>query len=212
MSQAGMNSGMNSGMGMSSSAAPRATLSRLDDLRTMLAAQASRAEHRNRPRALVLGAIILLLLGAWYAWSGYRASASQADRALSAERQAKETLDAASRLQGLMQKDDRSGVRLGEQTSNLFSRIESLGSRAGLSKPVPIANSTPRNLPTLNLREVKVTYTLQDESLGAILAWANLVTEDVPGMFCHSVTIRPLANEWTVTVVFVRWERAEGQG
>jgi hypothetical protein len=180
---------------------------RLEDLRSTLAAQASRAEQRNRPRALLLIACIVLVVGAWVAWSGYSASAQAAERAGAAQRYSDSVLKAAGKLQSLQASGD---VQASEPMSQLFSRIEALGGVSGLKSRVPIGASQTRPERALGWNQVKTTYTIRDPELSAVLRWVDAVVAEIPGMEVHSITVRPETTDWSVTVVFSRWEKAEG--
>lgn len=179
----------------------------LDDLRATLAAQASRAEQRNRPRALLLIAAIVLVGGVWFAWSGYARHVEAEDRAGAAQRFSDSVLKAAGKLQSL---ESQGVVQAREPMSQLFSRIEAMGGTAKLKNRVPIGASQTRPERTLGWNQVKTTYTIRDPQLPAVLKWIDLVVADIPGMEVHSITIRPEASDWVVIVVFSRWERAEG--
>jgi hypothetical protein len=59
--------------------------------------------------------------------------------------------------------------------------------------------------------QVRYAYTLRDESLAAMLRWVEIVKQDVPDLEVSAVSIVPEANEWRMTVTYVRFERkAEG--
>ncbi len=182
----------------------------IDDLRSRLAAQASRAEQRNRPRVLILGAAVLFAVGAWFAWDGFQRRSDASGQAAAAQRNAEATLAAASRLQGLIASTSgQDGPEPSEPTSGLLSRIEALGPRAGLKSRVPIGSLSTKPERSLGWNQVRATYTIRDESMNAILTWVNMVVGDIPGMEVHTITIRPEAAEWVVIVIFSRWEKAE---
>ncbi|MFO0830235.1 MAG: hypothetical protein U0637_00190 [Phycisphaerales bacterium] len=189
---------------MSQATAPEA---HLDDLRAALAAQASRAEQRNRPRAYLLVACIVLIIGAWFAWDGFRRSAEAASAAENAERYAQNVVKAAGHLKGLQSQGD---IQVHAPMTSLYSRIESMGTPAGLKKSVPIPSSQTRPERGLGWNLVKTTYVIRDLQLSAILKWIDLVVADIPGMEVHTISVRPQPTEWEVTVVFSRWEKAEG--
>lgn len=182
----------------------------LEDLRASLAAQASRAEQRNRPRALLLIAAIILIIGAWFGWSGYSRSTEAEARAAAAQRYSDNVLKAAGKLKAL---ESQGAIEGYAPMTSLLSRIESHGTPAGLKSRVPIGSSQtrPGTTPTTKAwKSVRTTYTIRDPHLPAVLKWIDLVVADIPGMEVHSITIRPEANDWVVIVVFSRWERAEG--
>lgn len=197
---------------MSQAAMNQATMHspRLDDLRGALAAQASRAEQRNRPRALVIGAVIVLAIGAWFAWAGWQRNTDAARDARAAQQNAEKTLDAAGRLRAMMADDGHGGVQAHVPMTSLLSRIEALGIRAGLKARVPIGTTNVKRENLLRWNQVKTSYIIKDESMNAVLSWVNMVVAEVPGMEVHSITVRPDATEWVVTVIFSRWEKPEG--
>ena len=182
-----------------------------DDLRQSLAGLAAGAEQRNRPRAFVLLATLVLLAGVGYAWSGLIQRSSSRHDASAAQRNSEVTLKAAAELKALIDAQGRGAVTVVEPTSQLLSRIEAAGPRARLKKPIPVGTKsvTPARDRTWNL--VKVTYSnIKDQSLESILAWIRLSTELVPGMDVSVLTVRPEATEWSVSVTFSRYERTEG--
>lgn len=187
----------------------------LDDLRASLAAQASRAEQRNRPRVLLIAACFVLVIGAWFAWGGYSKSTDAADSAASQQRYADNVLKAAGRWQALQSHGEFHGY---EPMAQLYSRIEAMGGPAGLKNRVPIgasqtkSNVIPTSDPkvTTKWNQVKTTYNIKDPELSAVLKWVDLVVSDIPGMEVHTIQVRPEPTDWNVTVVFSRWEKAEG--
>jgi hypothetical protein len=182
----------------------------IDEARTMLAAVASRAEQRNRPRTLVLASMVLLVLGAWFAWSGYRSAQDASSRARAAQTNAEKTVQAASRLRVIQNDESGDGIQASAPMTQLLSTIEGLGPSAGLAKPVPLPQRQTTPVRSLGWNQVKATYSIRDASLDAILRWANSIVERVPGMEVHAVTVSPEATEWLVIIVFSRWEKAEG--
>ncbi len=191
---------------MSQAASPNPQ-AQLEDLRSSLAAQASRAEQRNRPRALIITACIVLVVGAWFAWDGYSRSTDAAENASTQQRYSENVLKAAGRWQALQSQDT---VHVVGPMSSLYSRIESLGENAGLKTRVPIPSTQTKPERSLGWNQVKPTYNIKDPELSAVLKWVDLVVADIPGMEVHTITIRPEATEWNVSVVFSRWEKAEG--
>jgi hypothetical protein len=193
---------------MSTAATPSQTLEQ--EAAMTLAASAARAQRRNRPAWLVLLGVIVLLSGAAFAWSGWSAHGEQRARARRAKAEADRVLAAAAKLKAM---DDAEasgdGPRVVE-TGNVLSRIEAAGSRVGLSKPVGVGTRNVTARRELKLNQVRISYNVKDESLGALLAWAEEAVRDVPGLEVYSLNVRPEASEWSVNIVFSRWERMEG--
>jgi len=193
---------------MSSAATPSQALEQ--ETAMMLAAAAARAQRRNRPAWLVLLGVAVLLAGAIFAWSSWAEHGEQRARARRAKAEADRVLAAAARLKAMNDAEaGGEGPRVVE-TGNVLSRIEAAGSRVGLSKPVGVGTRNVTARRELKLNQVRISYNVRDESLGAVLAWAEEAVRDVPGLEVFNLTVRPEAAEWSVNIVFSRWERMEG--
>lgn len=176
-----------------------------DDAAATLALKAARTQRRNQPQFLVLlGVLALVAASVWTAvkWADSR---DAADRAEAARSQAQRAMEAVRKLEAFAAANQGS-ANLAVAPANIRSTIESAGSRAGLSKPVGVGSqSTSRADDEWN--QVRYAYTLRDESLAAMLRWVEIVKQDVPDLEVSAVSIVPEANEWRMTVTYVRFER-----
>ena len=77
-------------------------------------------------------------------------------------------------------------------------------------KAVPIGSRTVNPDRNIGWNQVRYSYNIKDESLDSLLRWAQFVQDDVPSLEVYSVTLRPEATEWSLTIVFSRWEKPEG--
>jgi hypothetical protein len=176
-----------------------------------LASAAARAQRRNRPMSLVVLGAIALVVGAIIAltgWSAHRDARSRVDRA---KDNAEKMLELGATLKAMQDAEAAAGgPRLVESPTNVLSRIEAAGPRAGLKKPVGVGTRSSIPDRATGWSQTRYAYNVKDESLGSLVGWAEQVTKDLPGVEVSSVSIRPEASEWAMTVVFTRWERTEG--
>ncbi len=176
-----------------------------------LASQAAGAERSKRPRHWIVLAGLLL---AGSLASGVAAFQSSRDAGLLLSRQkalAEETLQSAGRLRALQTAAASGGPSISEPSTQVLSRIERAGIDAGLRDPVKLPKETRKDQPRPGVAALATrwTYEVRDPSLPIVLEWIKLCTQTVPGLEVQSVVVRPEANVWLVTVVFVKWERAE---
>ncbi len=187
------------------------SLAAAQDTISMLSAAAARGERRNKPTFVVaLGVIALAasLLFAGFGWFSFTKARKAAENAKS---ESNAMLEQAAQLQSLIDDEaNGTGPRAAEPATNVLSKIEASGTRAGLKKAVPIGSRTVNPDRTIGWNQVRYSYNVKDESLDALLRWAQFVQDDVPSLDVYSVTLRPEATEWSLTVVFSRWEKPEG--
>lgn len=173
---------------------------------------AARTLRRNRPSFLVTLGAIALMLALAYAVLGWVSYSDARKRAQTAERNASDILLAAARLKQLQDNDASGGSRSPEVASGgaVLSRIEGAGTRAGLVRPVPVGSTNRQRDRDVGWDKVNISYNVKDPSLEAILKWMELAIEDVQGLEVSQLTLRPEASEWSMTVVYARWEKPEG--
>lgn len=181
-----------------------------DDAAATLALTAARTQRRNQPQYLVLlGVLVLVGVSVWSVvkWTASRDAAERAD---AARVQAERAMEAVAKLQAYAAAN-QGNANLAVAPANIRSTIESAGSRAGLSKPVGVGSQSTSRTNDDKWNQVRYAYTLRDESLAAMLRWVEIVKQDVPDLEVSAVSIVPEANEWRMTVTYVRFERkAEG--
>ncbi|HLP86177.1 MAG TPA: hypothetical protein VK157_17625 [Phycisphaerales bacterium] len=185
------------------------TLPGADDAAAALSLAAARTQRRNQPQYLVLlGVLALVGVGVWTAvkWAG---AMEARDTAEAARGQAQKAMEAVAKLQAYA-----AAAQAGPATvapANIRSTIESAGQRAGLKKPVGVGSQSTQRTSDEKWNQVRYAYTLRDESLAALLNWVEIVKQDIADIEVSAVSIVPEANEWRLTVTFVRFERkAEG--
>ncbi len=176
-----------------------------------LAAKAASAERSKRPRHWILLAGLLLaasLASVVFSWQSSR----EAGLALSRQQAlAQETLESAGRLRALQTAAASGGPSISEPTTQVLSRIERAGIDTGLRDPVKLPKETRRDPVRAGVGALATrwTYEIRDPSLPIVLEWIKASTQSVPGLEVQSIVVRPEASAWLVTVVFVKWERAE---
>ncbi len=179
--------------------------------RLELASKAASSERSKRPRHWILLAGLLLagsLASVVFSWQSSRA----AGLALSRQQTiAEDTLESAGRLRALQTAAASGGPSISEPTTQVLSRIERAGIDTGLRDPVKLPKETRKDQarPGVAALATRWTYEVRDPSLPTVLEWIKASTQTVPGLEVQSVVVRPEASVWLVTVVFVKWERAE---
>lgn len=186
----------------------------MEDRRHEIVAMAARTERGNQPTYLMVIALGLVGVSLVYLLIGWRAQAA-ADALMLAERRNAETVQTAlGTLRGLQAAGTGAGPKVSESSDTILSRIQRAGADAGLKNAVPLprTGSGRPSVTNSNKDVAKVTwnYTVKDPSLSALLEFTKRATEVVSGLEVYSVTVRPQAGEWEMTVEFCRWERVEG--
>ncbi|MFO0857550.1 MAG: hypothetical protein U0640_09375 [Phycisphaerales bacterium] len=187
------------------------SMSAAQDTVSMLSVAAARGERRNKPTFVVaLGVIALVASVAFAGWSWFNFVAAR-NAAEQAKTESGVMLEQAAQLQAMIDDETNgTGPRAAEPATNVLSKIEASGARAGLKKAVPIGSRTVNPDRNIGWNQVRYSYNIKDESLDALLRWAQFVQDDVPSLEVYSVTLRPEATEWSLTIVFSRWEKPEG--
>lgn len=183
-----------------------------DEARFELALAASGRERANRPRALVVGAVlalVLALLAAVWGLSSRRAARASLRAAQAEQVQVDEMLKEWDTLERLEREGGPGGAAgIGKPIDGLYSKMEQLATRAGIKDkpqpPRPIENNRPP------LKIIEYNYTnVKDASLKALLEWPRLASAEIPGMEVYGLTLKPDPINWTLNVTFRRWERAQ---
>jgi hypothetical protein len=174
-----------------------------------LAARAQAQQGRNAPRTLVLGAALLAVLAAGYAWSGFRARASARADLADAKSRAELMISTAGTLRAARDAQGAGGAIASEPDGQMLSKIEAAGPISGLARPVPVGRRRPVPDRTTKWTQVFVDYTgIKDPSMDAVMGWVDASLRAVPGLEVHGITIKPEKHEWLVNVTFVRWEKS----
>ena len=181
--------------------------------RQALAGLALRAERANRPRVVVLLALVVLVAALGWVGTAWmrRASADEAlERAASF---AQRNVEAASDLRDLKARASRrEGAGGADPVATLRSRLIDAADRAGIVSAQGLlptrtrADRSPGSSVVLNRFE----YEVRDPSLPNLLAWVASAPGEVPGLEVYRVSITPEQQSWLLRVEFARWERGEG--
>jgi hypothetical protein len=176
-----------------------------------LASRAASTERSTRPRHWILLAGLLLVVALGTLVFAVRSSVEASDRLERQQSIFTQTLESVGRMKALQAAASSGGPRLSEPSTQVLSRIERAGIDAGLADPVKLPRDTRKDAarPGAVALATRWTYEVRDPNLPVILAWLEACTRTVPGLEVQSVVVRPEANVWQVTAVFVKWERAE---
>lgn len=183
----------------------------LDDLRDRVGAAAARRSAQNRPRHLVILALLLLLVSAITLVLAYR-SRQTAMEELDTERARARRVDEIVRELGELKARSSNGQpQFGQPLATVRSRIETAATRAGLRDPLPVPRTnTDTNVGgRTQVQRVRFTYDVKDPSLDALLQWVTFSMEDVPDLDVYSLKLNPMTTQgvWSLNIVFSRWER-----
>ena len=181
----------------------------IDDARTQLAGVAARTRGRNTPVYLLLLGVLALLVSGAYAYVQWRNAQDQRHYAANAQRIAEDTLGAAKKLKEVIALEEQRGGPDDGPVAQLLTRLEESGPAAGLANRLNVG-SRAQGQRSPGWVQQKITYTVNDVSLEAILKWIGLAMQQVPGLRVASLNVRLVSNEWSVNVQFTRWERTEG--
>jgi len=178
----------------------------LDDARIALAGAAAASARRNKPRWMLVVAVVgLLVCGGWMMLK--MGGVSSADKRLrDQESQLAVVREISANLAAVRKSaSDPARQRAGEPLSNILQRIDRAGERNGLD--VPIAReSADESAGTITRQYI---YAISDDSLEALLGWIKEATETVPGLEVSRISLNPQGDRaWQLDVTFVRYERA----
>lgn len=182
-----------------------------EDDRFQVEFTAAQTERRNNSsRLVVLGLVVLVICSFVWIW-GWRAKSS-AIADLKARQRQQTNIEVmlaqieVMRDQGL----DKSGG--GEPIDNMGSQLKRIADRVGVGE-LPIPNESSDEAAGGILR----SYQYEDMSIpsfGPFIEWISRAVDPddgIDGLELYAVTIDPDKNneEWTVSVYFRRWERAQ---
>lgn len=183
------------------------TLAGLDELRLDLARRAATADRRNRPRRLVLGALLLLLAAAvaLLAALGDRDEA----RTYLASESARATRVASllTRWEQLEQAGDDPGhaALLSAPDPYLQSGFAERATRAGL-RGVPTAPENARTVGSVRRLDYRFTG-VTDDNAETLLTWVDLCAREIPGLWVSALTLRRQGQSIALEVTFTKFER-----
>ncbi len=181
-----------------------------DDERYDLAMVAAASERSNRPRNLIFIPFVLFVIASIVLVYAIFTLESGRVNLAGQESRVNNLVKMVVELKELEQSDaaDDSSGGLGP-INDFLSRAETYAAEAGLDKP---AVPTTRRDRAEGLVRVRQVYSnVVDQSLPNLLDWVRLTQERIPGLFVHSLALKPAGDRgWSLDVTFARWER-EGQ-
>lgn len=179
------------------------------DERFAIASVAAASERENRPRHLVLGAIVLLVASLIYlsVEAGERGTARRQLKGRMTEAEGIEAM--AAELVRLDQQvsENSSGGGLGTPMPDVLSRLEGFATEAGLRDQLSHRRGPGRSEGGATL--YTYPYEVRDPSLENVMTWLQKSVEGIPGLEVQSVRIRPEETLWSVQVTLSRWERVQ---
>jgi hypothetical protein len=184
-----------------------------EEARMLAASTAARAERRNSPKYLLLGAGALLavcLLWLFASWNSYRGARAIVLRQQSDEATIANNVAELRKFKASSGSD--SGPRLAEQEGAIRSRLRDIGKAAGLKEE----NITPKTVKRDQRKDLgsvllTVSFEARDESLAPLLMWLERAAAEMPGLEVFKISIKPEAQKWYMQVTFSRWEKPEAK-
>jgi hypothetical protein len=182
-----------------------------DESRFELAMAAAGRERANRPRILVVLAVVALLIALLAAVLGLTARAKARTRLAATLGEQTRVDQMLKEWDDLKQQEQASAgpSGTGQHLGDLDSRMEDMARRAGIKDTPP----HPRpNTPTTRagVKVFEYAYTgIKDPSPKPLLEWCRLAAAEIPGLEVYSIDLKPDPNNWTMDVIFRRWERVQ---
>lgn len=183
-----------------------------EDERYEQALTASASERRNRPRHLLLIPLILFCIaGLVLSFAIYSRETSRL-RLEQQQQRFERLVTGVAQLRELESTDTGSNSTVFDPIPDLLSRMEGYATQAGLRDvPKVPQQRTDRTQGAVQMRYIYAGVT--DPSLEALMNWVRTAKGGVPGLFVHSITLRPMPGRgWTMDVTFARWERERETG
>ncbi len=174
----------------------------------MLHGLARSAERANRPTALVVFSVLLLLAALAFAgWNvlGMR-EASREFRREAAQR--REVERAVGEIRAMREQRSQGAGALASfaPEASMLSKLAQAANAAGLTTPPQIQPPNREDIPGSPLVKQVVTARADGQEPGAVFAWLKKCLEDIPGLYVSQFALRPTRLGWSVEVRFARWE------
>lgn len=170
---------------------------------------AAAAERRNRPRWMVVLAVVVLIIAAIYAGLGVkdRAAAIRALRAAQAQQNTiRQQLDELASLSSPDQVDG--GVQAYAPLGQPVTLLEQAAKRAGMEAP-PLPKVRTEKVGDSMSRQIYTYSELRVPSAEDVIAWAAKAQATIPGMEVYRLDMRPATglSGWKVEIQFSRLEK-----
>lgn len=171
-----------------------------------LQALSGATERRNQPRFIMFVAFVLILVAAFYAFSGFSAAGHSRE---GAQRKATTAVQLDAKIDqynALNQSGPEGG--LGARfpvNSRIRSTLETSADLFGLEAPTLSQRPERAGLDYPLQRQI-ITAQLSDAPLEATLKWINSATKNIDGLFVAGIELNPMPSGWLVEVRFARWE------
>lgn len=198
----------------------RQLAARAEAARLELMMAAAGAERRNRPRVLVVLAVLLIIGAGIYAATQFSArSAAVADLVRQRERVA--VIDRLSaEIQVLRERESQQGV---DPDPRVAATLERLADEAGFKRTGPISDAESSRSGTM--RQKKYTARAANQDPVALLRWLQRAEAEVRGLEIARLSIRPTgvpttpapssgagdnppgSGGYNVDIDFTRWEK-----
>lgn len=179
----------------------------LDD-RFAIASSASSTERVNRPRHLVLLAV-LVLIGAFIYLAAALSDRASAIRAM--KRQQRDAEKIIATAEELAVFDERAASdpasAFGAPIPMMLSRLEELAKEAGLTQALSHRRGPGETKGGATM--YRYPYEIRDPNLESVMLWLQKCVEGIPGLEVQSLRIRPEPQSWYVSVTLTRWERSQ---
>lgn len=166
-----------------------------DQARVELAMAAATTERTNKPRGLVVIALVLLVGAVAYAGSGWMARSATLQKVESSREEARKVLAIANKVQSLRDKQTTRGLkpdpRVGKAIEELAAAAGVKADAAGKTLVVPESEVTGLAVPGVAQKKYAAKVTGQDPK--ALMQWLVGVqsSNETRGVEISMVTLRP---------------------
>lgn len=174
----------------------------------MLNGLARSAERANRPTALVVFSVLLLLAALGYAgwnWSDARAAAREFRRDAAQQREVERAIGEIRAMRAQREQGQGAQAAFAAEPS-MLSKLSQAASIAGLTVPPQIQPPNREDTPGSPLVKQVITARADGQEPAVVFAWLRKCLEDIPGLYVSQFALRPTRLGWSLEVRFARWE------
>lgn len=176
------------------------------DDRYDLAISGESASRRNRPSHLVvIAGFVFVAACAVLGFSSCESSRANADLNRRISQQTK-IADMLAELAAIERADDPEADAVFDPYPGFRSKMEEIAAEVGLSEKLEFAKrNSAQDVP--GAARVSFDYSIEEPTLGPMLAFARAATEQIPGTYVAGIKLRPRPDKWEMDIKFERWER-----